>query len=201
MPPFARIDPAMNHNRTHIQSILLNDGTRVPTRPIQPDDTEALQRFHLGLSDYSIYLRHVHSLPRLSEDQLRYFTTLDGVYRFAIVALDPNQPSEIIAVVRYEGDPGSDRAEYAALVTDAWQGKGLGTALTRLLITAAVRNGIRCFYALVLPENIRMMSLLRDLGFPERTRFEDGIAEIEVELVSATAADASAPSGTLASAR
>jgi RimJ/RimL family protein N-acetyltransferase len=191
----------MNQDRTDTQSITLNDGTQVPTRPIRSDDTEALQRFHLGLSDYSIYLRHVHSLPRLSESQLRYFTTLDGVYRFAIVALDPNRPSEIIAVVRYEGDPGSDRAEYAALVTDAWQGKGLGTALTRLLIKAAVRNGIRCLYALVLPENIRMMSLLRDLGFPERTRFEDGIAEIEVELVNVTAADTGSPSGSMASSR
>jgi RimJ/RimL family protein N-acetyltransferase len=191
----------MNHERVHSQYVILNDGTLVPTRPIQPDDAEALQRFHLGLSDYSIYLRHVHSLPRLTDSQLRYFTHLDGIHRFAIVALDPNQPSEIIAVVRYEGEPGSDRAEYAALVTDAWQGKGLGTALTRLLIRAAVQNGIRCFYAMVLPENIRMMSLLRDLGFPERTRYEDGIAEIEVELVSATSDGAGSPVRSLASAR
>ena len=27
-----------------------------------------------------------------------------------------------------------------------------------------------------------MMSLLRDLGYPERLRFEDGIAEIDVDL-------------------
>jgi GNAT superfamily N-acetyltransferase len=141
-----------------------------------------LQRFHLGLSDYSIYLRHVHALPRLTEDQLAYFTQLDGVHRFALVALDPNAPDNIIAVVRYEGSPGSDRAEYAALVTDAWQGKGLGSALTQALIQAAIERGIRHFFALVLPENIRMMGLLRDLGYPERMRFEDGLAEIDVDL-------------------
>jgi len=169
------------HSFPH-QYVILNDGTRIPIRPIQSADADALQRFHLGLSAYSIYLRHVHALPRLTDDQLSYFTQLDGVYRFAIVALDPNAPTEIIAVVRYEGSPGSDRAEYAALVTDSWQGKGLGSAMTRSLISAALQRGIRHFFALVLPENIRMMSLLRDLGYPERTRFEDGIAEIEVDL-------------------
>jgi RimJ/RimL family protein N-acetyltransferase len=200
MPPHLRIGPTMNDDRAHIQPVTLIDGTRVPTRPIQPEDAEALQRFHLGLSDYSIYLRHVHSLPRLTESQLQYFTRLDGTHRFAIVALDPQQPSEIIAVVRYEGEPDSDRAEYAALVTDSWQGKGLGTALTRLLIDAAVRNGIHSFYAMVLPENIRMMSLLRDLGYPERTRYEDGIAEIEVELTSPSTDSVSSPAGSLNSA-
>jgi RimJ/RimL family protein N-acetyltransferase len=164
------------------QFVTLNDGTRIPIRPIRPGDADALQRFHLGLSDYSIYLRHVHAVPRLTEDQLAYFTQLDGVYRFALVAEDPASPDDIIAVVRYEGSPGSDRAEYAALVTDAWQGKGLGSALTRALIRAALDRGVRHFFALVLPENIRMMSLLRDLGYPERMRFEDGIAEIDVDL-------------------
>ena len=125
------------------QHVTLNDGTRIPIRSIRPSDAGALQRFHLGLSDYSIYLRHVHALPRLTEDQLAYFTQLDGVYRFALIALDPESPDDVIAVVRYEGLPGSDRAEYAALVTDAWQGKGLGSAITRALINAALERGIR----------------------------------------------------------
>jgi GNAT superfamily N-acetyltransferase len=162
--------------------VTLDDGLKVPTRRIAPGDAAALQRFHLGLSDYSIYLRHIHALPRLSDTQLKYFTDLDGIQRFAIIALDPGNPTEIIAVVRYEGAAGSDRAEYAALVTDAWQGKGLGTALTRDLIAAARRRGIRSLYATVLPENIRMLSLLRDLGLPESKRFVDGVAEIEVDL-------------------
>ena len=87
------------HSFPH-QHVILNDGTRIPIRPIQPDDADALQRFHLGLSAYSIYLRHVHALPRLTEDQLKYFTQLDGVYRFALVAEDPASPDDIIAVVR-----------------------------------------------------------------------------------------------------
>ena len=162
--------------------VTLRDGAHVPFRPIAPSDAPALQRFHLGLSDYSVYLRHIHALPRLSDTQARHFTEVDQVQRFAIIAFDPDAPTEIIAVVRYEGSVGSNRAEYAALVTDKWQGRGLGTALTLELIRAAQRHGITCLYALVLPENVRMLRLLRNLGLPERVKYEDGAAEIEIDL-------------------
>ena len=162
--------------------VTLDDGTFVPTRKIQPSDAPALKRFHQTLSGYSIYLRHIHALPMLSDVQADYFTNLDLRERFAIVALDPADQSEIVAVVRFEGEPGAGRAEYAALVTDAWQGKGLGLAMTKDLVSAARRRGISSFYARVLPENARMLSLFRALGLPMRVRYEDGIAEVEIEL-------------------
>lgn len=165
-----------------IFDVVLDDGTTVPTRKIQASDAPALQRFHRTLSDYSVYLRHIHALPMLSDVQAAYFTNLDLLERFAIIALDPANPSEIIAVVRYEGEPGANRAEYAALVTDAWQGKGLGSAMTQDLIRAARTRGIATFYATVLPENVRMLRLFRDLGLPINIRYEDGMAEVEIGL-------------------
>lgn len=167
------------------RSVTLVDGTRVPTRRIAPADAAALQRFHSRLSDYSVYLRHIRAMPQLSEGQAKYFTELEHDRRLAIIALDPNDPGEIIAVVRAEGSQGSGRAEYAALVTDAWQGRGLGTALTLELIRECRRQGITSLYALVLPENVRMLSLLRDLDLPAQTRFEDGITELEIDLTGA----------------
>jgi len=175
----------LDDEEPRIRLVTLNDGTPVPTRRITPDDAPALQLFHLKLSNYSVYLRHIHALPRLSDNQARYFTDLKEAERFAIVALDPEDQSEIIAVVRFEGSIGSTRAEYAALVTDAWQGRGLGSALTRDLIQVARQRGVTCLYATVLPENVRMLGLLRDLGLPERLRFEDGVAEVELDLTGA----------------
>jgi RimJ/RimL family protein N-acetyltransferase len=90
----------------------------------------------------------------------------------------------LIAVARFDREPGTDRAEYAAVVTDTWQGHGLGLALTRRLIEAARRRGIRTFSALVLPENLRMLNLLRDLGLPERIYHEDGVECVEVALAA-----------------
>lgn len=169
-------------------TVVLLDGTVVRFRPIRPTDATALQRFHRRLSENSVHARFFGSLPELSDALARHFTHLDGLDRFALVALAPEQPAaagdheEIIAVVRFDRDPGTTRAEYAAVVADRWQGRGLGLALTRRLVDAARRRGIRSLYALVLPTNVRMLSLLRDLGLPERIRDEAGVERVEVDL-------------------
>lgn len=162
--------------------VTLFDGTVVLARPIRPEDMDALKRFHLRLSHQSVYLRFFGVVPELSDERACYFTHLDGVDRFAYVAIDPEQPDEIIAVVRFDREPGTDQGEYAAVVEDRWQGRGVGFALTRLLIDAARRRGYRRLYAMVLPENVRMVKLLRDLGLPERSRWADGMQRIEVDI-------------------
>jgi hypothetical protein len=39
---------------------------------------------------------------------------------------------------------------------------------------------------LVLPENVRMLHLLRDLGLPEQVRYEDQIERVEIDLVGSS---------------
>jgi hypothetical protein len=53
-----------------------------------------------------------------------YFAHIDGVDHLTLVALDPDDPDEIVALVRYDREAGSERAEYSALVEDLWQGHG-----------------------------------------------------------------------------
>jgi GNAT superfamily N-acetyltransferase len=163
-------------------SVELPDGTSVAYRAIAPDNAAALQRFHHRLSQRSIYLRFFGAKPELSDRKAGYFTNVDRINRFALVALDPERPEEIIAVVSFDREGDTDRAEYAAAVEDRWQGRGLGLALTRCLIEAALKRGIRVFTGVVLFENRRMLNLLRDLGLPERLRYEDGIEYVEIEL-------------------
>jgi len=67
-------------------------------------------------------------------------------------------------------------------VEDRWQGRGLGLALTRRLVEAALKRDVRTFTAIVLPQNRGMLHLLRDLGLPERSRYEDGTDYIEIDL-------------------
>jgi len=102
--------------------------------------------------------------------------------RFALVAVDPERAEEIIGVVSFDREGTIERAEYAAEVEDRWQGRGLGLALTRCLIEAALKRGIRVLTGVVLFENARMLNLLRGLGLPERLRYEDGIEYVEIEL-------------------
>jgi GNAT superfamily N-acetyltransferase len=163
-------------------SVELLDGTRVAYRAIAPNNAAALQRFHHRLSQRSIYLRFFGAKPELSDRKAGYFTNVDRINRFALVALDPERPEEIIAVVSFDREGDTGRAEYAAAVEDRWQGRGLGLALTRCLIEAAIKRGIRTFTGVVLFENRRMLNLLRDLGLPETLRYEDGIEYVEIEL-------------------
>jgi GNAT superfamily N-acetyltransferase len=165
-------------------SVELLDGTHITYRAIVPDNAAALQRFHHRLSKRSIYLRFFAAKPELSDKRAGYFTNVDDVNRFALVALDPGHPEEIIAVASFDREGNTDRAEYAAAVEDRWQGKGLGLALTRRLIEAALKRGIRVFTGVVLPENSRMLNLLRDLNLPERLRYEEGVEYVELELLS-----------------
>lgn len=181
-------------------SVELLDGTSVAYHAIAPENGSALQRFHHSLSERSIYLRFFAAKPELSDRKAGYFTNVDGIKRFALVALDPERPQEIIGVVSFDREGDTDRAEYAAAVADRWQGRGLGLALTRRLIEAALKRGVRVFTGVVLFENRRMLNLLRDLGLPERLRYEDGIEYVEIDLSppekdSASAAETSGPHG------
>jgi GNAT superfamily N-acetyltransferase len=173
---------AQDDNSSKDGSLNLSSGAEVPFRLIHPDDASALQRFHERLGEQSIYLRFFGSLNEFPEEKAHYFANVDGTDHFALVALDPEDPDEIIAVVRYDREPASESAEYAALVEDRWQDQGVGIALTRELVYEAIDKGIRYFYALVMGKNMRMLRLLRHLDLPEQEHQEEGVKHVEVEL-------------------
>lgn len=126
-------------------------------------------------------------METLSDNQARYFASTDGVDHFGLVAIDPEDPNEIISVVRYARNPGEERAEYAAIVEDRWQGEQLGASLTGWLIDEARGNGVKYFYASVHGANKRMLNVLRHLDLPEQERMEEGDKLVEVGLSSAEA--------------
>jgi RimJ/RimL family protein N-acetyltransferase len=163
-------------------TLALGDGTSVPVRRIKAEDATALQRLVSRSSDTSIELRFFGSLKKLSDEMARRFADVDGKDRFALVALDPENSDEIVGVVRYAREGDDDGAEYAALIEDRFQGRGLGIGLTKALIGAARENGIGHLYALVMRENVRMLSLLRSLDLPERIRWQDGAERVEIDL-------------------
>src|SRR5215212_5274286 len=165
------------------KTLLLPSGVEIPFRGVRPDDAPALQRLHARCSERTIYLRFFGPMKNLSDEQARYFASTDGADHFGLVALDPQDPNEIIAVVRYARKPGEQRAEYAALVEDSWQGQGVGTTLTHRLIDEARGNRVRSFYALVKGTNKRMLNVLQHLDLPERERVEDGEKMVEIGLI------------------
>jgi GNAT superfamily N-acetyltransferase len=168
--------------------LALRDGTCVPVREVRAEDAEALQRLVSRSSDRSVELRFFGPLKELSDKMAVRFADVDGRDQFALVALDPENLEEIVGVVRYAWEGDGDGAEYAALVEDRYQGRGLGIGLTRGLIEAARENGIGHLHALVMRENVGMLSLLRSLDLPERIRLQDGAERVEIDLRSGSAA-------------
>jgi RimJ/RimL family protein N-acetyltransferase len=164
------------------RTMVLADGTQVQVREIEPGDAPALQRLVGRLSEQSVYLRFFGPMNELSDKKAKHFAEVDGEDQYALVALDPQDDGEIVAVVRYDREGGTDRAEYAALVEDRLQGRGLGLGLTHALIQAARERGVKNLEALVLPENRGMIRLLSALDLPERVRREEGTKHYSINL-------------------
>jgi RimJ/RimL family protein N-acetyltransferase len=142
--------------------IRLRDGTLVRVRPIRADDAP----------------RFFSVMRRLPPDWARFLADVDYESRLALVVELPEDPDTLIAVARYEpaGEPGA--AEVAFVVQDAWQDRGLGTALFSELLAAAELNGTQRFRAWVLADNRRMLDLIARLGEVSQRSIEQGVIEL-----------------------
>lgn len=161
----------------------LRDGTKVLVRPVVPDDRDELAEGFDKLSARSRYLRFHTAVEELTDAQLDYLTQVDQVDHVAWVAIDlgaPDRPGIGVArFVRLAGEP--HVAEAAITVADAYQGRGLGTFLLRVLADTARARGITTFRAYVLGENTAMLGMLEQLG-PTHQRRGQGVYEIDVAL-------------------
>src|SRR6266850_1173722 len=149
--------------------IALRAGSRVPVRPIRPEDAERLQRFSDGLSEESRYQRFMYHLRELTPRMLERFTQLDYDRELALVALDPSK-KDFIAVGRYAPSDDGVSAEFGLAVADAWQRKGLGRAMLERLCDAARAAGYVALYGHMLESNRSMLDLVTALGFVRDAR-------------------------------
>ncbi|MDY6055519.1 GNAT family N-acetyltransferase [Micrococcus sp.] len=156
--------------------VVLRDGATARLRPITPEDAAELQRMHAAQSESSIYLRYFTYKSELSAKDLDRFTHVDHRDRVAFVI---TRGGQVLGIGRYDRHGDSDVAEVAFNISDAAQGRGLGSILMEHLAVAARENGIRRFTAEVLPENRKMLSVFQDSGFEVARRFEDGVVAVE----------------------
>jgi GNAT superfamily N-acetyltransferase len=134
----------------------LADGTAVALRLIQPDDAELLRRLFYRLSPDTVYWRFFTPVHTPREEVLEHFARVDHRTREAVVAVIAG---EVVGVARYDQAAGTDQADSAILVEDAWQGRGLAKVLLRRLAEVARERGIGTFTALILGENVRARHL------------------------------------------
>jgi acetyltransferase len=152
--------------------IRLRDGRALQVRPIRPEDAGREKRFFDRLSARSRYQRFMQYLAQLSERMLARFTQLDYDRELALVAL---WQDEFVAVGRYAPNRDGRTAEFALVVADDWQGKGLGHALLERLCAAARAAGYRALYGHILGANREMLELAAHVGFTEHARDGDAV--------------------------
>jgi acetyltransferase len=149
----------------------LKDGTPVTIRPIRPEDEPLMVRFHATLSERSVYLRYFCSLSystRVEHERLVRicFGSYDRV--FALVGEWKNPDTgerEILGVGRLSGTVTRTEAEAAVLVSDQWQGRGLGTLLLSRAVEVARAEKFRRVYGEILRDNLPTQAIFKKVGF------------------------------------
>ncbi|MBI3822599.1 MAG: GNAT family N-acetyltransferase [Planctomycetes bacterium] len=164
--PRLAIEPYPNQ---HTAAWRLPNGTDIVVRAIRPEDEPLIEAHHRTLSEQSIRMRFFSLVKTLSRDSLIRLCHLDYAREMALVAERKNAEGkpEIIGVSRYYMNPQTRAAEFAVIVSDAYQGQGLGQHLMERLIAVARERGVRQLVGAVLRENQRMFALMRELGFRE----------------------------------
>jgi len=145
-------------------------GVSVTIRPIRPEDEPLLVDFHRTLSDRSVHLRYFGTLSledRITHERLRRVCFVDYDREIALVADRKKRDNshEIIGIGRLVKEHGTNDAEFSVLISDPWQGKGLGTELLRLLVRIGRGEGVERIIGHIVGENIMMKNVSKEVGF------------------------------------
>ena len=166
----------------------MKDGSAVTIRPIRAEDEPAIVRFHETLSERSVYLRYFHLMnleQRTTHERLTRICFIDYDREMALVAERRNPEtgeSEILAVSRLMKIHGTKDGEVAVLVSDKWQGKGLGKELLARSLLVAAGEKLARVTADILPDNRDVMRICEKLGFSLKHSLDDEVVKAEFKL-------------------
>jgi acetyltransferase len=164
------------------------DGAEITIRPIRPEDEPYMVRFHETLSERTVYFRYLemlHLTQRIAHERLTRICFIDYDRQMALVA-ERRHPQtglrEILGVARFNRLQAPEEAEFAVVISDAAQGKGLGTEMLRRLLEVARQEGVKRLTAEIHPENTAMIHVCEKLGFKLDYQMGDPTVSVEVQL-------------------
>ena len=166
-----------------VRKTRMRDGTEVLLRPIKPED-EPLWLALLGsCSRESIYSRFRYFFFWQSHDVASRYCYIDYDREMAIVAeVGRGEARRLAGVGRLIGEPGQPAAEYAVLVQDDWQDRGLGGLLTDYCTEIAGKWGIRKITAITTSDNPRMIAVFEKRGFHVEMDLDGSLVQVSKEL-------------------
>jgi acetyltransferase len=160
-------------------------GVEVTIRPIRPEDEPLMVKFHKTLSDRSVYLRYfgiVSLEKRIMHERLRRVCFIDYDREIALVVDLKNRDGthQILGVGRLVKEHATNAAEFALLISDPWQGKGLGSELLKLLVQIGRKERLQRIVGHISAENTTMKRVSEEVGF--RMRLDAANNELLAEI-------------------
>ncbi|MBI2524876.1 MAG: bifunctional acetate--CoA ligase family protein/GNAT family N-acetyltransferase [Candidatus Rokubacteria bacterium] len=155
------------------------DGSQLTIRPIRPEDEPLIAAFHGTLSDRSVYMRYLHPIAlhhRIAHERLARICIVDYDREIVLVAEEAGAAGDgrrIVGVGRLTKLHWSEEAEFALLVSDRFQRRGLGTELLRRIVEVGRGERLRRIVGYISTENTQMLQLARRLGFRAASLAED----------------------------
>jgi acetyltransferase len=145
---------------------LLKNGQEVLLRPIKPEDEPMWLEWFQSLSEESIRYRFFQMLKDTPHEVRVRYCNIDYDREVAMVAeVVENGKRKILGVTRLSMESDGKHGEMAFIVSDYWQGLGLGTKLVDYTLDIAKEKGLEDVYAIMLQDNYRALSLTKKMGF------------------------------------
>ncbi|MBC7782468.1 MAG: bifunctional acetate--CoA ligase family protein/GNAT family N-acetyltransferase [Burkholderiales bacterium] len=171
----------------YVTPLRLKNGQDLTIRPIRPEDEPLMVNFHEQLSERSVRLRYFHTMKlsqRTSHGRLTRvcFNDYDRELALVVERIDADHTHHILGVGRLSRMPGLNEAEFAVLIADADQGKGIGSALLERIVEVARSERIGVLRADILNDNFGMQRLCQRLGFAFTRQDADGTMIAELRL-------------------
>ncbi len=167
-PPFSHL-AIRPYPDEFIRTVKLPDGTEILLRPIQPEDEPLWRAMIRDCSNETIYRRFRCLFRDVSHRMAARFCFVDYDRELAIVAEQTTaEGRRMLGVGRLVANADHSRAEFAVLVVDAWQGRGLGSLLTDYCLTISQAWGVRYIQAETSRDNHRMVAMFQRRGFQSK---------------------------------
>jgi RimJ/RimL family protein N-acetyltransferase len=160
----------------------LRDGREITIRALRPDDEAQMLEALSRTSPQSLYRRFFGAKKHFSESEKAFFLNVNFTDHTALVAtIFRGGRTEIMGGARYV-EVQSGIAELAFTVIDEFQGKGVGSALMRHLISLARNASLKRLTADVLTDNAAMINILKKTGLPATTTRTRGVVHVSLDL-------------------
>ncbi len=149
----------------------LKNKTPVVIRPIKPEDEPLMVKFHETLSEESVYHRYFSALKlsqRVAHERLTRICFNDYDREIALVSelkVAKGEERKILGVGRLSKLRGVNEAEFAVLISDDWQGQGLGSELLKQLVQIGRDEKLDRLSGQILLDNHAMQHICRNIGF------------------------------------